>query len=103
MSITMRIIQEYDVRNEKEFMDLERQFAQLESRRPDYPKGKRMKGFSGSIPANCLIWECEFEDMNAAHQALNLFEGDAEHDELFVQQSPYFKQVHIEFYENLEF
>lgn len=103
MSVTMRIIQEYDVRNENEFMELEARFEALEKQRPDYPKGKRMKPIASQLAANTLIWQCEFPDLNAARAALDLFEGDAEHDALFERQVPYFKNVHIEFYENLDF
>ena len=54
MSVTMRIIQQYDIRNEQAFLDLERKFAALEAARPDYPKGRRMKPLAGSMPTNTL-------------------------------------------------
>ena len=41
MSITMRIMQRFDPTKEKEFMDLEKKFSELELDRPDYPKGKK--------------------------------------------------------------
>jgi hypothetical protein len=100
MSVTMRIMQQFDPANERAFMDLERMFAALEAARPDYPKGKRMKPISADQPCNTLIWQCEFPDLNAAR---SFFEGDTSHEALFVQQAPFFRQVRIEFYENLEF
>ncbi len=103
MSVTMRIIQQFDVRHEKEFMELEEKFARLEAERSDYPNGRRMKPISGSEPCNSLVWECEFPNLDAARQALDLFEGDSAHEALFEKQLPYFQQVKIEFYENLEF
>lgn len=103
MSVTMRIIQEYDVAHAGEFMALEKQFAALEADRPDYPKGRRMKPVSAGLPCNCLVWECEFPDIQTARRALDMFEGDAAHEALFVKQAPFFKQVRIEFYDNLDF
>ena len=103
MSVTMRIIQQFDPSHEAEFMDLESQFAELERRRPDYPKGRRLQPISGAEPCHTLIWECEFRDLEAARGALQLFEGDAEHDALAEKQSPYFRRVRVEFYDNLDF
>jgi hypothetical protein len=102
MSVTMRIIQRFDARHEREFMELEREFAKLEAERPDYPKGKRMQPISGREACNTLIWEGEFADLEAARKALAFFEGDAAHEALFVKQLPYFKDVRVEFYSNLE-
>ena len=101
MSVTMRILQRFDVRHEKEFLELERQFAELEQRRPDYPKGRRMQPISGMLPCNTLVWECEFPDLDSARAALAFFEGDAEHEELFRKQSRFFEEVRVEFYNNL--
>jgi hypothetical protein len=103
MSVTMRIVQQFDPAHEKEFMALEKQFAELEGRRPDYPKGRRLQPISGALPSHTLIWECEFPDLESARAALHLFEGDAEHEALAAKQSPYFTNVRVEFYENLEF
>ncbi len=103
MSVTMRIIQEFDPSHEREFMALEKQFAELEARRPDYPKGRRLQPISGALASHTLVWECEFPDLDSARAALGLFEGDAEHEALAAKQSPYFENVRVEFYENLEF
>lgn len=103
MSVTMRIMQQFDVRHEKEFMDLEKKFARLEATRKDFPKGRRMKPLSGMLPCNTLMWECVFPDIQSARKALSFFEGDASHEKLFRKQVRYFEQVRIEFYENLDF
>ncbi|MDD5697474.1 MAG: hypothetical protein PHH77_02560 [Victivallaceae bacterium] len=97
----MRIIQRFDVRCEDEFMKLEKKFAELESRRADYPQGRRMKPLAASEPCNSLIWEAEFPDLNAAHAALHFFSEDAEHEALRPLQLRFFEKVKIEFYENL--
>ena len=103
MSVTMRITQTFDAPNEAAFMELERKFAELERRRPDYPEGKRMQPISSSLPCNTFIWQCEFPDIQAAHDALNFFHGDDEHETLFAKQGPLIRDVRIEFYQNLEF
>jgi hypothetical protein len=103
MSVTMRILQQFDPAQERIFLELEKKFAQLEASRKDYPKGRRMKPIAAEQPCNTLVWECEFDDLNAARQALSFFEGDSDHETLFCQQVPYFKQVKIEFYENLDY
>lgn len=99
----MRIVQRFDASREREFMELERKFAELEAKRPDYPKGRRLQPISGTEPCNTLIWECEFPDIQSARGALDFFHGDAAHDALLERQIPFFEQVRIEFYENLEF
>ncbi len=103
MSITMRIMQQFDTTKEDEFMALEKKFAKLEAHRADYPKGKRMQPIAASEPCNTLIWQCEFPNIQAAHGALDFFHGDEAHEELFKKQKPFFKQVKIEFYENLDY
>lgn len=102
MSVTMRIVQRFDPCHEREFMELEREFARLEAERPDYPKGRRMQPISGGHPCNTLLWEAEFPDLEAARSALDFFHGDAAHEKLLAKQLPYFKDVRIEFYRNLE-
>ncbi|UCC67777.1 MAG: hypothetical protein JSV79_11765 [Armatimonadota bacterium] len=102
MSVTMRIIQRFDPRHEREFMALEREFAKLEAERPDYPKGRRRQPISGREPCNTLIWEGEFPDVEAARKALDFFDGDPAHEALFAKQLPYFKDVRVEFYANLD-
>lgn len=103
MDITMRIVQQFDPTHENEFMELEKKFAELEENRPDYPKGKRMQPISAGEPCNTLIWQCEFPDIDSAYQVLDFFSGDEAHEALFKKQSPYFKQVKIELYKNLDF
>jgi len=103
MTITMRILQQFDVRKEKEFLELERLFASLEQSRPDLPQGRRMKPISGAEPCNTLVWEAVFPTLDEAKKALEAFSADAEHEELFARQSEFFQAVKIEFYENLDY
>jgi len=103
MGIVMRILQQFDPESEGEFMSLEKQFDALEKRRPDYPKGRRMQPVSGGEPANTLVWQYEFPDIETAYKTLNFFNGDEGHDELFRQQVKFMRQVKIEFYKTLDF
>ena len=99
----MRLIQEFDASHEREFMALEKKFAELEAIRPDYPKGKRMQPISGNESCNTLIWECVFPYLKSAYEAMDFFARDAAHEKLFQEVLPYFVRVKIEFYKNLEF
>jgi hypothetical protein len=102
MSITARVIQQFDFQHESEFMELEKKFEELEAQRPDFPKGgRRMQPIAGPEWKNTLIWECEFPSLDAAQQFLDFCATDSEHDELFRRQLPFFKCVRVEFYRNL--
>jgi hypothetical protein len=103
MGIVMRIIQQFEPCHENEFMALEKKFDELEKGRPDFPKGKRMQPISGGEPANTLIWECQFPDMESAYKVLNFFSGNKEHELLFEKQVIFMKSVKIEFYKTLDF
>ncbi len=103
MGIVMRIIQQFDPCHEEEFMKLEKNFHELEIRRPDYPKGKRMQPISGGEHLHTLIWQYEFADIATAYNTLNFFNGDEGHDVLFRKQVSYIKNVKIEFYKTLDF
>lgn len=103
MGVIMRIIQQFEPRFENEFMLLERQFHELEKRRPDYPKGKRMQPISAGEPVNTLIWQYEFSDMDTAYKTLNFFGGDEGHEDLFRKQVAFIKNVKIEFFKSLDF
>ena len=103
MSVTMRIIQQFDAPNENAFMELEKKFAELERSRKDFPKGTRLQPISAAEPCNTLIWQCEFPSIEAAHATLAFFNGDASHEQLLAKQLPFFRQVRVEFLKNLDF
>lgn len=103
MSITMRVLQRYDIRKDAEFHELERKFAELERRRPDYRPCRRLRPISGTEPVNTLVWEGVFESVEEARAWLAFLDSDKEHGELFARQVEYFKDVRVEFYENLEY
>jgi len=103
MGVVMRIIQQFDPAKEGQFMELEQKFADLEKKRPDFPKGKRMQPVSSAEPVNTLIWQSEFPDIETAFMALNFFNGDEAHEALYRQQVELMKSIRIEFYKTLDF
>ena len=103
MSVTMRIMQQFDPSTENEFMALEKKFANCERRRLISPGQKRLQPISASEPCNTLIWQCEFPNIQKAYRTLAFFSGDKEHEELLEKQVLLFRQVRIEFYNNLDY
>jgi hypothetical protein len=103
MGVVMRIIQQFDPAREDQFMELERKFAELEKRRTDFPKGRRMQPVSSAEPVNTLIWQCDFPDIETAFMALNFFNGDEAHEALYRQQVELMKSIRIEFFKTLDF
>jgi hypothetical protein len=103
MSVRMRIVQQFSVRHEREFMELEKRFAELEESRPNFSKGRRLQPIAGPEPSHTLVWEGDFPDLEAAREALDFFAGDAEHQTLFKRQSCWIDQARVEFYRLLEF
>lgn len=103
MSVTLRIVQRFQHRHQTEFLELERKFAELERRRPDFVRGRRLRPISGAESTNTLIWEGEFPDITAAEKWLAFSGGDSEHEQLYARQEPFFEWVRIEFYEILDY
>jgi hypothetical protein len=100
MAYLLRFVQRYSPANKKEFLALEKEFAQLERTTAGFPKGKRYLPYAGREPGNTLIWECEFPTMNELHQALSMLEKDEQHEALYRQQVPYFLEAYTEIYES---
>jgi hypothetical protein len=104
MKVYMRMLWQFDITQEERFMELEKKFAELESRREDYPKGgKRLQPISGMLPCNTITWEKEFSSLEEAYAMVEFFRGDEEHEKLGELQRPLFKDFRIEFYKVLEF
>ncbi len=102
MAIIMRLIQQYHPSHKQEFHALEKKFAELEHR-GILPRGERLVPISGREVANTIVWECRFESLCAAEEALKRIDNSTEHTELAKQQHPMFQQSWIEFYEVLEY
>ena len=101
MSYKLRFVQRFQASHEKEFMELERAFAQLERKYADFPKGRRFRTYAGREATNTLIWECDFPTLEAAQRALQFFAQDSRHEKLFRKQAPYFLDAYTEIYEEI--
>lgn len=98
----LRFIQEYPVADRAAFMELETRFAEMERRRPDWPRGRRLQAYAAGQATNALIWEATFPTLTDALAALDRIAADAEHEELFHQQAPLITRARTEIYETLE-
>ena len=98
MSYKLRFVQHFRQENEKEYLELEKLFVDLESKAKDFPKGKRYMPVTGKEASNTLIWESEFETFKAAQDALALIITDTRHEELFKKQVPYILDTYTEIY-----
>jgi hypothetical protein len=103
MAFVVRLVQRFRPEDRAAFMELEAKFAELERRRPDFPKGRRMQPYAGREPTNSLIWQCQFATLSDAQAALALMDADPEHERLFKAQVPYFAEAYTEIYEVLDF
>ena len=102
MSYKLRFVQHFRQENEKEYLELEKLFVDLESKAKDFPKGKRYMPVTGKEASNTLIWESEFETLKAAQDALALIITDTRHEELFQKQVPYILDTYTEIYKPFE-
>jgi hypothetical protein len=102
MPYILRFVQHYRPVDRAVFMELESQFAAMERRRDDFPKGRRFQPYAGREPTCTLIWESEFPTLAKAQEALARIEGDAEHEKLFRQQVPYMTDAYTEINEVLD-
>jgi hypothetical protein len=102
VAVFMRLIQQYHPSHKQEFHALEQQFAQLEHH-SSLPRGERLVPISGREPANTVVWQCRFDSLCAAEEALKQIKDNAEHTELANKQRPMFQQSWVEFFEVLDY
>jgi hypothetical protein len=96
MGYKLRFVQQFKQEFASEYLAIERQFAALEQRSPEFPKGKRYLPYIGREASNTLIWECDFNTLEEAQQALAFLHADTRHEELFQQQAKYILGTHTE-------
>ena len=101
MAYILRFVQRYLPAERSRFMELEAQFAELERRRPDWPKGRRSQPYAGREQTCTLVWECEFPTLAALEAALALMACDPEHERLFREAAPTMTDMYTEIYEVL--
>ena len=99
MAYLLRFVQRFRPESKEEFLALEREFIKLESVNPGLPQGRRYLPFAGREPAHTLIWECEFETLEALNKAFSALEADSLHDKLYRRQVPFFLEAYTEIYE----
>jgi len=101
MPVLLRLVQRFKHARKAEFMELEKQFADLEHQ-GILPKGERFAPIAGREPGNTVVWQCRFEHLAAVEAAMKLFETEPGHAGLAKKQSPFFQDSWIELYEVLE-
>ena len=101
MAYKLRFVQSFDKGNAGAFLRLEQTFIELEKRDPKMACGKRYVSVMGKEPTNTMIWEAEFETMEAAVENLKAIENSTAHDELLREQIGYMRDAHIELYKEL--
>jgi hypothetical protein len=97
----MRLVQRFQASKRHEFLEVEKQFAELE-KRGILPKGERMLPLAARDPGNTLIWQNKFASLNAAKDCLQQLQTNPEHTELAHKQFPFFEDSWVDFYELLD-
>ena len=98
MSYKLRFVQIFDQKNAKEFLAIEKQFAEFEETYPEAPIGKRYIAYAGRDASNTLIWECDFPTLEEVHKAQAFFLTDSRHEDLFQTQSRFIVGTYTEIY-----
>lgn len=98
MSYKLRFVQVFRQEHVKEYLAIEKQFAEFEKAHPDAPKGKRYIAYAGRDASDTLIWECDFATLEEVHRAQAFFLTDSTHDELYQRQSAYIVKTYTEIY-----
>jgi len=98
MNYKLRFVQHIRMDKVKEYLAIEKQFADLEQQHPDFPKGNRYMPVTGREPSNTLVWECNFETLEAAQNALAFLMNDTRHEALFETQSAFILDSFAEIY-----
>jgi hypothetical protein len=98
MSYKLRFVLQFKQEFMQEYLALEDQFATMEAKHPEFPRGTRYLPPSGRESSNTLVWECDFDTLEQAQQALAFLMADDRHEDLFRQQSKYILGTYTEIY-----
>ena len=98
MKYKLRFVQHFKQEYIKEYLALEKEFERLEQEAAGFPKGRRYLPVSGRESSNTLVWECDFDSLEAAQQGLSLIMNDDRHEALFSKQSQYILGTYTEIY-----
>ena len=101
MAYKLRFVQKIDQSKKNEFLEVERMFMAFEQANPHMPQGRRFLPVTGKEPTNTLIWECEFDTLEAVTAQLQAIYDNPEHEILLQQQIPFMQDSYAEIYEVL--
>jgi len=96
MAYKMRFVQYFNKSESQAFLDLERNFIELEKKTPEMKIGRRFVPVIGREPSNAMIWEADYDSMEEAVAALQIIENNSEHDELLDEQIKYMRDAYVE-------
>jgi hypothetical protein len=102
MSFKLRFVQRFKQEYISEYLEMEKRFIEMEQKYPEFPRGKRYLPYTGREPSNTLIWECDFETLEAAQHALSFMMSDNRHEDLFQQQSKFILGTWTEIYQEVK-
>jgi hypothetical protein len=102
VTFVVRFVQEYAPAERGAFLQLEARFAELERRRQDWPRGRRMQPYAGAESTHSLVWEASFPTLVEALEAIDRIAADEEHEILFREQAPLMTRARTEIYEVLD-
>jgi hypothetical protein len=102
MVYKMRFIQTFDKGAQAKFLELERNFIELEKRAPEMKCGRRFIPVISREATNTMVWEAEYDTMEEAVKALQAIEGNTEHDAYLDEQIQYMRDAYVEIYRELE-
>jgi len=98
MSYKLRFVQTFKQEYAKEYLEIEKQFAEFEKNNINAPEGRRYLSCTGRDASNTLIWECDFPTLEEAHKAHAFFLTDSTHEDLFQTQVKYIVGTYTEIY-----
>ena len=101
MAYKLRFVQKIHQAKKNEFLEIERKFITFEKANPHMPQGRRFLPVTGKEPTNTLIWECEFDSLEAVTTQLQAIYDNPEHEMLLEQQIPFMQDSYTEIYEML--
>lgn len=102
MPYKLRFVQLFDKGASKRFLELEQSFIALEKKTPELKCGRRFVSVTGREPTNTLVWEADYDTIEAAVQALQAIESNPEHDLLLDEQVQFMRDAYVEIYRELE-
>ncbi len=102
MTYILRFVQQFEPGNANAYLELEKQFKDIERVNPSFPKGRRYQPVAGIEPANTVVWESEFPSLQAIEAALKVIADDETHTDLYGKQSKYITSARTEIFKILD-